>query len=74
MASALETAQNVLAARESARLIVLLDPSAEFETSDLIRLGISSVISRDASLDEVVLAVRQVLAGRSRSMAKWHRS
>lgn len=63
MASALETAQIVLAARESARLIVLLDPSAEFETSDLIRLGISSVISRDASLDEVVLAVRQVLAG-----------
>ena len=63
MAAALEVAQTALQADETARLIVLLDPQTNFEAADLIRLGISSVISRDASLDEVVLAVRQVLAG-----------
>ena len=45
------------------RVMVLIDPNARLEAADLVRLGITSVVSRNASLDEVVLAVRQLLAG-----------
>ncbi len=65
MASARDLAKIVLAANEDSRLVVLMDPKVNLEAADLIRLGISSVISRNASLDEVVLAVRQVLAGQT---------
>lgn len=62
-AAAVNLAQTVSSAGKDIRLVILLDSTAEFEAADLVRLGVSSVISRDASLDEVVLAVRQVLAG-----------
>lgn len=45
------------------RIIVLVDPFGSIEPNDLVRLGVSSLISRLASIDEVVLAIRQVLAG-----------
>lgn len=45
------------------RVIVLVDPFGSIEPNELVRLKVSSLVSRFASLDEVVLAIRQVLAG-----------
>jgi DNA-binding NarL/FixJ family response regulator len=53
----------VTANEPDARVVVLVDPVAHLEPYDLVRLGVASLISRFASLDEIVLAVRQVLAG-----------
>ena len=63
MDAALGLARVVLESDEGSRLVVLLDPQSDLSAADFVRLGMSSVISRDASLDEVVLAIRQVLAG-----------
>lgn len=61
--TALGLAKIVLEAEGDMRLIVLLDARSELSAADFVRFGMSSVISRDASLDEVVFSVRQVLAG-----------
>ena len=45
------------------RVIVLVDTFGSIEPNELVRLKVSSLVSRFASLDEVVLAIRQVLAG-----------
>lgn len=63
MDAALSLARVVLESDQESRLVVLLDPASDLSAADFVRLGMSSVISRDASLDEVVLAIRQVLAG-----------
>lgn len=60
---AIEAIGRVHAADPECRVMVLIDPNARLEATDLVRLGITSVVSRSASLDEVVLAVRQLLAG-----------
>ncbi len=63
MDSALGLAKVVLESEQASRLVVLIDTHSELSAANFARLGMSSVISRDASLDEVVLAIRQVLAG-----------
>ncbi len=45
------------------RIVVLVDPHGSIEPYDLVRLNVSALASRFATLEEVVLAVRQVLGG-----------
>lgn len=46
------------------RLAVLAPATLGLEPTDLVRFDVSSVVSRTASLDEIVLAIRQALLGR----------
>lgn len=64
LAQARERVALVRGLDRSCRIAVVAPPNAQLEPVDLVRLEISSVISRSANLDEVVVAVRQVLAGR----------
>ena len=66
--------QDLMSARErvgiirgvdtSCRIAVLASSGLDLEPLDLVRLEISSVVSRSAGLDELVVALRQALEGR----------
>lgn len=58
-----ECAQVVAESELQPRLVLLLEPTTDLTAGQLVSLGAASAVSRFASLDEVVLAIRQTLAG-----------
>jgi len=61
----METARRLRRQRPSIRFVVLADPTPSLDISELVRIGITAILTRNASQAEVLATVRQGLAGRS---------